>query len=90
MKTATIKNLSMLFGVFLLSACVPEQVTEFQKLLDVAVGDGASITLDEDTSAPITYIIPLSDDAVDPDDPDVAVLSNAVTVTECGEPDASL
>lgn len=67
MKTATIKNLSMLFGVFLLSACVPEQVTEFQKLLDVPVGDGASVVLDEDTSTPITYTIPLSDDAIDPE-----------------------
>ena len=32
----------------------------------------------------------LKDDAVEPDDPEVAVLSKAVTVTDIGDPDAVL
>lgn len=67
MKTATIKNLSALVLMMILSACVPEQQTEFQKLLSVGVGDGGTITLDEDTSAPVYYEIPMDDTSIDPE-----------------------
>lgn len=58
--------ISKLLALIILTACVPDSETDFNKIVNVKSGDGLEVTLDEDTSKKIYYSIERLEDSIDP------------------------